>query len=340
MSLVKYALSGSIKRFSDKLEVISKKTGKTKKQLFRHFLHCFRITGGGYSDYLNYEFYNKTDKEIKEYATIKTQDTFYGIVSPGEYKDFFSVKSNFLKNFSKYIKRDSFYKGSKKELKEFLERNKKIVYKPVTGLAGDSVKSIISKDIKDIDAFYKEITEEKDILLEGFVEQHKDIAAFADKSCNTIRVMTFGYNGHSEILCAIMRFGNGDADVDNFHQGGMACLVDVKTGTLVGDAINKNVEHFKKHPKSGKVFDGFKIPNWDIVKKTCLEAALVSDKIHVVGWDVAVTEDGCTFIEGNRRAGFDLVQVLYRTGKKDIMRYVLSEMNKEGEFKGKIKVKI
>ncbi len=340
MSLINYALSGSLKNFSKKLDGISKKTGKSKTRLFLNFLHCFLMTGGGYSDYLNYEFYKKTRKEIKEYATIKTQDTFYGIVSPDKYKNFFSVKSNFLKNFSEYIERDSFHMGTKKELEDFLKRNKQIVYKPVSGLAGTSVKRMASKDIKDLNAFYKEITEDKDILLEGFVEQHHEISEFAENSCNTIRVMTFGYNGHSEILCAIMRFGNGIADVDNFHQGGMACLVDVETGTLVGDAINKNVEHFEKHPKSGKKFDGFKIPNWDIVKKTCLEAALKSDKIHVVGWDVAVTEKGCTFIEGNRRAGFDLVQVLYRKGKKDIMRHVLEEMNKEGEFKGKIKVRI
>ena len=32
--------------------------------------------------------------------------------------------------------------------------------------------------------------------------------------------------------------------------------------------------------------------------------------------------------------------IAYVTGKKDIMRHVLEEMNKEGEFKGKIKVRI
>ena len=85
MSLIKYAMSGSLKNFSNKLDKISEKTGKSKTKLFFHFLHCFMLTGGGYSDYLNYEFYNKTDKEIKEYATIKTQDIFYETVSPSKY---------------------------------------------------------------------------------------------------------------------------------------------------------------------------------------------------------------------------------------------------------------
>lgn len=326
MSIVTYALSGSFSNFYKKLDKVSEETNKSKVRLLGNFLHCFIMIGSGYSDYLNYELYKRTKKEIKEYATIKTQDKFYSIVSPEAHKKFFSVKANFLKNFEKYIERESFYKGSKEELKEFLKNNKKIMYKPISGLGGKDVKKIESKEIKDLDSFYDEIIN-KDILLEGYVKQHSEVNKFAPNSVNTIRVMTFGYNGKSRILCAMMRFGNGDADVDNFHQGGMGVLVDVETGKLVGDAINKDVEHFKRHPKSKLKFDGFQIPNWEIIKKTVLEAALVSDKIHVVGWDVAVTEKGCTFIEGNRRPGFDMVQVLYKRGRRDMMRECLDEIN-------------
>lgn len=326
MSMITYALSGSFKNFNNKLNPIKEKTGKSKIRLMFNFFNCFLTIGCGYSDYLNYELYNKSRKEVKEYASIKTQDKFYGIVSPDKYKKFFSVKSDFLKNFSKYIKRESFYKGSIDELEKFLKSNKKIMYKPVSGLGGGGVKRLYSEEITDIEAFYKEIVD-NDILLEGFVKQHHLVDAYASESCNTVRVMTFSYNGKSRIMCAIMRFGNGEADVDNFHKGGMACLVDVEKGELVGEAINKNVDHFEFHPKSGLKFDGFKIPNWDIVKKTCLEAALVSDKIHCVGWDVAITEDGCTFIEGNRRPGWDLVQVLYRRGRRDLMNECLKEIN-------------
>ena len=98
--------------------------------------------------------------------------------------------------------------------------------------------------------------------------------------------------------------------------------------TLIGDAIDKDLNHFEVHPKSKVKFDGFQIPNWEKAKELVLKASLVNNHIHMVGWDVAITEKGTTLIEGNRRPGFDLIQVLSKKGRKDIMRYCLNIINK------------
>lgn len=331
MSIVSYALNGNIKKFDDNLKKIAKENNRSLFDLKVNFLHCFRLTGCGYSDYLNYELYNKTNEELKEYATIKTQDIFYEIVSPSLYKDDFAVKPNFLKKFGKYIGRD-YYTGNKyDELKTFLASHEFFMQKPINGLGGGGVQKVYSKDISDVDAYYDKINNES-LLLEEYVEQHPKINEICSNSVNTIRIMTFGYNGKSEILFACMRFGNGEAEVDNFHKGGMAVLVDIDTGKLVGKAFNKKLDYFDNHPVSKIKFDGFQIPNWDYIKKMVLEAALVSDKIHVVGWDVAVTPGGGVFIEGNRRPGFDLVQVLSKRGRKDLMHHCIDIIN---EVEGK-----
>lgn len=326
MSLIDYAIKGNIKKFDDKLTNVSIKYNLSKPYLYANFIKCFLKIGSGYSDYLNYELYKRSNDEINAYATIKTQDYFYEIVSPSKYKTTFTVKNNFLEKFAKYIYRDSFYKGTYDELAGFLNRNEKIMYKPNNSLGGDRVRSIIVKDITDFKAFYNEIIN-NDILLEGYVKQHSEIAKFAPNSVNTIRVMTFGYNGKSKILCAIMRIGNGIADVDNFHQGGMGVEIDVDTGIVLTDAIDKDNNRYEVHPVSKLAFKGFKIPNWDIVVKTCLEATLVDEHIHCVGWDVAVTQNGCTFIEGNRRPGYDLPQVILDKGRKYMMTECLNEIN-------------
>ena len=239
MSIVSYALKGNIKNFNSKLDKISEKTGISKIKLQTKFLSCFRLIGTGYSDFLNYELYNKSKKEILEYASIKDQDKFYEIVSPSKYKTFFTIKTNFLRNFKDYISRDFYDNGTLDELTNFLNKHEYFMVKPYDGLGGHGVRKCYSKDIKNIEEFYKELQQNK-LFLEEYVIQHSEISKICPTSVNTIRIMTFGYDGKSEILFAAMRFSDGTASVDNFHQGGMACLVDIETGKYESRIINKN----------------------------------------------------------------------------------------------------
>ena len=285
-------------------------------------------TGCGYSDYLNYELYNKTFKEIDEYVTIKHQDKFYEIVSPAKYKTFFTIKPNFLNNFKDYINRSFFAGGTIEELKVFLDKNEEFMVKPYDGLGGKGVYKEYRKNIKNVNDFYNYLNENH-LFIEEYVKQNKEVNRLCKESVNTIRIMTFSYNGKSEIVYAAMRIGNGINNVDNFHQGGMGCKIDLEKGILIGDAIDKDLNHYEVHPKSKVKFDGFVLPNWEKAKKLVLDASLVNNNIHMVGWDVALTDEGATLIEGNRRPGFDLIQVLSKRGRKDIMRHCLDIINKE-----------
>lgn len=335
MGLLQYAKAGNLKRFKNELKALSEKENVGSSVLFGRFLYCFLRTGCGYSDFLNYKLYHKSNSELDEYVTIKHQDKFYEIVSPSAYKKFFTIKPDFLKNFSKYIDRDFFAGGTKEELEKFLKNNPEFMLKPYDGLGGHGVEKMSADEVSSLDEFYEMLVKER-LFVEGYVKQNSEISKLCPASVNTIRVISFSYGGKSVVLFAVMRIGNGVNHCDNFHQNGMACSIDMESGKLVGNAIDKDLNVFEVHPLTGVKFDGFQIPNWDKAKQMVLEAALVYDKIHVVGWDVAITEDGATFIEGNRRPGFDLVQVPSGRGRKDIMRFCLNEINKAEGTKYKI----
>ncbi len=324
MGILKFAINASYKHFYENLGKISKEQHKSRFLMLCDSAVCMVLFGSGLSDYLNYEFYKRSFKEKSRYVTIRTQDSFYKKVSPPAYKKIFTVKPNFMKAFSQYTKRKYLLpeESDEEALKAFLNENAVFMQKPVDGLGGHGVKKVCSADITDTHEYLNYLKDNR-LFIEQYVIQHEKMSALCQRSVNTIRIMTSSVTGTPEIIFTGLRVGNGKCDVDNFHGGGMGVLINKENGILIGEAIDKDLNHFQCHPVSGIKFDGYEIPYWNEIKQMVCEAALIEPRIMVIGWDVAVTPDGPIFIEANRRPGFDLPQVLYDRGLKDIVKNAL-----------------
>lgn len=331
LAFLRFAKGANYKGFFEKIKALSEKTGRNSVLLTAHYLYCFLTQGFGLSDYFDYRIYDRTRAERKKYASIKDEDYFYNTVNPEEYKTFFTIKFNFLENFKQYIPREYIIptEDNLEEFKAFCERNPRIMVKPYDGLGGKDVHRVVVEEEGGAEKLHARLVEEK-LFAEEVIKQHEDMSRFGPNSINTIRVMTFNANGKRAIFYAGLRCGSG-REVDNMHSGGIGCNIDLKTGKLKGIGRNKDAVPFECHPITGQKFDGAQIPFWEEVKKMCLDASCVNTKIHVVGWDVAITPDGPTFVEGNRRAGFDLPQVVSDHGCKYMMAPILKEVMAERE---------
>ena len=325
MGMITFAREGNYKRFYNDLKEISKVNHKPAWFMFLDTALSVVLFGSGLQDYLNYRFYEKSFRERSTYVTIGYMAKVYKTLAKLEYAPFISNKLNFHKNYGKYTHRAYFSPEEGFEgFEAFLQAHDAFVVKPQVGLGGGGVRKMVTAEIDDHKALYEEVCREQAVV-EELIRQDPAWGKLSPNSVNTIRVMTTAVAGKSSLLFAAARIGSGKTIADNFHQGGMGVLVDLETGRLVGSGFDKKLN---ESPLSitGIPFDGFQIPCWERIRDMVLEAALVNDKINIVGWDVAISEDGPLLIEGNRGPGWDLVQVLLKKGTKYMLKDLLEEV--------------
>ena len=114
-------------------------------------------------------------------------------------------------------------------------------------------------------------------------------------------------------LLAVLRIPVNHSAADNFDLGGLAAPVNMETG-ICGSAIMKRGQYplprFDKNPLSGAIIKGQRLPFWhETVAAACEAHNLLGASIPIIGWDIAVLEDGPLFIEMNRRSCNDLAQL-------------------------------
>ncbi len=330
MAFYSFIFTANYKRFFTRLKKVAREENKSFLwMVFDAGWSVFRY-GMALTDYLTYKFYKRSAAERREYIGTRTVNKFYATVSPEAHKQRFTQKPIFLRDFAAYTGREFFVpeNGSFDGFLAFLQRHEAFMSKPFDGLGGQDVKKEYTKDIADPKAYYEYCITNR-ILLEELVQQHEDLNRLCPASVNTIRVMTYYNHGDPRVLWMGMRVGSGHSAVDNFSSGGMVVGIDTAKGCLKGSAIDKAGTQYPLHPATGVAFDGFPIPCFDQIEALVLETARMDAHILVIGWDVAITPTGPVLIEGNRRPGFGLSQVLDDRGRMDIIRDVLSDLGKE-----------
>ena len=151
-------------------------------------------------------------------------------------------------------------------------------------------------------AFYKKSKDEKldikeifsakgkDYIVQQIVQQHEALASIHPNSLNTIRILTFVYEGDFNILASYLRMGTAGKRIDNINQGGLKIQIQ-EDGSLSEFAINGQFKRFYQHPQ-GSSFKGVKIPNYDRVIETVKKAHFQLPYFKIVGWDIAIDTDG------------------------------------------------
>jgi hypothetical protein len=135
----------------------------------------------------------------------------------------------------------------------------------------------------------------------------------------TIRIVTcLDEAGNPEVIGAVFRMAiGGNVTVDNLHAGGIAAAVTLDSGRL-SRATNLGTDArlgwLSEHPDTGAAIEGRALPLFDEVKRLAVAAHRAFNDRVVIGWDIAVLDDGPTLVEGNGNPDMDILQRFMRTG--------------------------
>lgn len=192
--------------------------------------------------------------------------------------------------------------------------NNSIFVKPSDGEGGVHTFKLYAENLnsEDIGILWNAMQKESFVFQENII-QNEQISKIYDKSINTIRIHTYLHEDDKvEIVSALMRFGFGGSVVDNGCSGGFFVPVDIEEWKLCGKGrtyLSAGAKTFANHPDTNVKLDGYQLPFADeIVRYVTVGAKLFSDN-KLIGWDIALTENGPIVIEANAGPHVSMLQM-------------------------------
>ena len=259
---------------------------------------------------------------IHRYGTVLGDKNLCDNLFPGE-----NVVHSILKNMNGYY----YYEGqpvSEEEAVCLCQNLERVIIKPSRKTHGSGVQMFSSKDgITDIKGktvaqLFKEY--KQDFLVQEWVRQHERMAALNSTSVNTIRVLSYRSGMEVLIIYSVVRIGRSGSVIDNQCAGGISTTVS-KEGRLGKYAFGGYAEDNIIKTDTGIMLEGYELPSYYKVIEFVKRLHLLLPFFNIVGWDVAIQEDGePVLIEFNTNPG--LSQSAFKSGMGEYTERIIREL--------------
>ena len=280
--------------------LLKERSGRSRLWLLGDMIQCGFKYNAGYIDYKIAHMYELNDEQRKTVITRGISNNIVRRMNDKAYWHFFDDKTQFNELFREWIPRKWLLINESTDVAALADMMTlpQLIGKPLEGSSGQGIVKYEKAEWADLPLFRDQLLENGPAILEEIVVQHPEMARLCPTSVNTIRIATLLGDKKEGIVYAFLRIGNGRV-MDNVDCGGMAARVDLESGKLLTVGADKQGNTFEKHPMTGTAIVGFQVPYFEEAKNMCLEAMRVVPQVRFVAWDVAITEKGPVFIEGN-----------------------------------------
>ncbi len=191
---------------------------------------------------------------------------------------------------------------------------KHLFLKPLDGLGGEGCLLLTPDNLHNQCNLHARLLLTTSYIHECYIEQHPEINQIHPHAINTLRILHYIDNKNKiHILSSAMRFGVGNSIIDNISRGGFCIGINSQTGCLEKTGqqwVTNGGAVFYKHPDTGFVLEGFKVPYFD---KACQLVKQVAPYFpnRLVGWDIAITRTGPIVLEGNQYPSLSMSEIAY-----------------------------
>ena len=261
-------------------------------------------------------FWQLSNAERKRRLTYPRMCRYMKQLNSKEYLHFLDNKVEFNQFFNNFVKREwlNVIISSVPIIETFIKEQNIVIVKPVDGVEGQNVTKInCPKNENELKSLCENLNKEN-VIIEECIIPHPDMV-FGNTSVNTIRTHTImGKDKKAHVIKAILRAGVGDTVADNYALGGSIYEVDVTSGVVNSYGKSKVGGTHIFHPGTDIIMLGYQIPHWDKVIDISIRAAEHLSQVGIIGWDVAITQDGVQLIEGNHNPDYELFEFLGSTG--------------------------
>ena len=297
--------------------------------LFYISIYDYWVYGNTVSEEIYFHFPFKSHEEKSEFMTFRTRNIC--MLKLNDFRDsyLFNNKYETYKLFKDYYLRDVVKIKSADDYESFvgfIKKHSSFVVKPTSSHIGIGVHKIeLNKDDNLQDLFNtllqqaqdnaKECFDQDDsFLLEELIDQNERLASIHPYSVNGIRITTLRTAEGVKILYPWFKVGANKSFVTSAAFGTYDAGIDPLTGIVVTDGFKENGESDVAHPLTGIPFKGFQIPQWnDLVNLATQIAASLPSTVNYVGWDMVLTPQGWSIMEGNFTGDF-MWQMYYQKG--------------------------
>jgi len=327
--LVYYVKQLDRQKFKKFFRYVKATKGYSSYFLWRDIIKSVYKDNIGLMDYFIFRFYEKCDAERSEWAGTGFIYEYHLKMNPRNTRHLLANKIDFYEAYKPFVRHvtctiNDLKQNNFKAQKVLANPAGKIVVKDSLGQCGWDVEVLKSSDY-DREGLIKFMTEKGFNLAEEYIEQHPDLATLSGSGLNTVRIITqLNKKDEVEVLGARLRISVNN-HVDNLASGNIAALVDVETGKVCGVGVYSDItkENVTTHPVSGVMLNGFQIPFWQESLELAKKAALYHPENRTIGWDIAISESGPEFIEGNHNWCKILWQLPVNKGlKKTLYQYM------------------